>query len=91
MHPNPTHLPIPSYPPLTTSPTTEKKKLTVEAVVLSQCVRPIVYPFVHTSLLANVHCNESLVWYEASGVCYSIITGTLRVILKTVYLFTYLF
>ena len=24
------------------------------------------------SLLANVHCNESLVWFEASGFCYTI-------------------
>jgi hypothetical protein len=24
----------------------------------------IVYPFVHTSLLVNVNCNESLVWFE---------------------------
>jgi hypothetical protein len=31
---------------------------------------------VHTSLLANVHCNDSLVWYEAPGFCYTINTGT---------------
>jgi hypothetical protein len=36
---------------------------------------PTELPFVHTSLLANVHCNDSLVWYEASGFCYSIDTG----------------
>lgn len=29
-----------------------------------------VYPFVHTSLLENIHCNESLVWFETSGFCY---------------------
>jgi hypothetical protein len=39
-------------------------------------VCPMVYPFDHSSLLANVHCNESLVWYEASGFCYSISTGS---------------
>ena len=36
----------------------------------------ILHPFVHTSLLANVHCNESLVWFEASGFCYTINTGS---------------
>jgi hypothetical protein len=36
----------------------------------------MVYPFVHTSLLANVHFNESFIWYEASGFCYIINTGT---------------
>jgi hypothetical protein len=44
----------------------------MEAVVCST-VRPFV---VYTSLLAKVHCNESLVWYEASGFCYSISTIT---------------
>lgn len=29
-----------------------------------------------TSLLANVHCNESLVWFKASGFCYTINTGS---------------
>jgi hypothetical protein len=43
----------------------------VEAVVC-----PTADPFVHTSLLANIHCNDLLVWYEASGFCYSINTGS---------------
>jgi hypothetical protein len=30
--------------------------------------------FVHTSLLANVHCNESLVWFDISGFYYTIST-----------------
>jgi hypothetical protein len=34
----------------------------VEVVVCST-----VDPFVYTSSLANVHCNESLVWFEVSG------------------------
>ena len=32
-------------------------------------------PFVHTSLLAGVHCKESLVWFEASGFYYTINAG----------------
>lgn len=40
-------------------------------------VRHTVYPAVHTSLLANVHFSESLVWSGASGV-YSINTGSSR-------------
>jgi hypothetical protein len=44
---------------------------------LRPCNWPVVeVPFVHTSLLANVHCNESLVLFKASGYCYSINTGT---------------
>ena len=35
-----------------------------------------VYSFVHTVLIANVHCNEILVCFEASGVCYTINTGS---------------
>ena len=33
-----------------------------------------VYPFVQTALLANVHCNELLVWFKASGFWYTINT-----------------
>lgn len=29
------------------------------------------YVFAQTSLLAKVHCNELLVWFEASGFCYT--------------------
>ena len=45
----------------------------VELYCVTVC--PTVYPFVHT-LLANVHTSDSLVWYEASGFCYSINTRT---------------
>jgi hypothetical protein len=30
-------------------------------------VVPITHPFVHTSLLANVYCNDSMVWHEVSA------------------------
>ena len=44
---------------------------------LRPCNWPVVeVPFVHTSLLANVHCNESLVWFEASDFCYTGNTGS---------------
>jgi hypothetical protein len=33
-------------------------------------------PFVYILLPANVLCNDSLVWYEAFGFCFSINTGT---------------
>ena len=36
---------------------------------MSQSV--MVYLFDHMSLLANVHCNEPLVWFKASGFCYT--------------------
>jgi hypothetical protein len=51
-----------------------QKNLNCGSCSVSQCVPRI--PFVYTSSLANVHCNESLVWYECSGFCYSINTGT---------------
>jgi len=37
-------------------------------------VSNIVYPFFHTSLLANVYCNESLFCFKASDFCYIIYT-----------------
>ena len=33
-------------------------------------------PLVQLVLSANVHCNESLVWFKASGFWYPIITGS---------------
>ena len=36
---------------------------------MSQCVPQYTHPFVHTSLLANVHYSQSLVWFEASSFC----------------------
>jgi hypothetical protein len=30
---------------------------------------PAVYPSVHDSSFANVHCNESLFWFKSSGFC----------------------
>ena len=41
---------------------------------MSLCAPSI--PFVHISLLAKFHCNDSLVWFEASGSCYTISTGS---------------
>jgi hypothetical protein len=45
--------------------------------MVEAAVCPTVYPFVHTALLADVHYNESLVWFEASGFCYTLNTGIL--------------
>lgn len=45
-----------------------------------------VYLFVHTAWLADVHCNESLVWFEASGFCYTINTGSLLGLLSDILL-----
>jgi hypothetical protein len=35
-----------------------------------------VYPFPQTASLANDHCSEPLVWFEASGFCPTIIPGS---------------
>ena len=36
----------------------------------------IVHSFAQTALLTNVHCNEPSVWFEASGFCHTINTGS---------------
>jgi hypothetical protein len=64
MHPNPTQLPIPS--PHTQSPPLQPLH---SRTCWGSCSVSHSIPFVHTSLLANVHCNESVVWFEASGFC----------------------
>lgn len=44
----------------------------------SRCgtVCPTEHPFVHSSSFANLHCNDSWVWSEASGFCFTINSGT---------------
>ena len=65
MHPNPTvSLPL-HICPCNLHKRKQQTNLTIEAVVW-QCA-PTVHPFAQTALLANVHCSESLVWFEASG------------------------
>jgi hypothetical protein len=88
MHLNSTHLPIPLYSPSApaTSPKEKKKrkkkkkknnKAAATTTTTSRCITvwPTVHTFVHTSLLGN-DCNESLVWFEASGFCYTVNTGS---------------
>lgn len=64
MHLNPTHFPVPSYQPsaLATSP---QRKIILKLSLKLWCV-PVCHPFAQTGLPANVHCSESLVWFEAS-------------------------
>ena len=79
MHPN--SLISPSLfiqPPTLQPPQLQKKtkvKQSIENISLWKLwcvpVRPTVYPFVHTSSLAKVHCNESLVWFQAFGYCHT--------------------
>jgi hypothetical protein len=44
--------------------------------VVCHSVCHMVHPFVSTFYLANVCCNQSLVWFEASGFCYTINPGS---------------
>lgn len=48
--------------------TKSEKNLLLKLWCVTLC--PTVYPLVHNSLLWNIHCNESLIWSEASGFCY---------------------
>ena len=63
-----THLPVLQLPP----PNIEKTLLWKCGV--SQCVPQ--YTFCPYFFACKCHCNDPLVWYEASGFCYSINAGT---------------
>lgn len=86
MHLNSSHLPVPSYLPCTlaTSPhkrkTNKTKSLALKAVVCLHVSHST--PCVHIPLLANVQCNESLIWFKASGFCYTINTEFLSGLLS---------
>jgi hypothetical protein len=75
---------LPLYP-LATSPApnkthTNKQQQITENISLCKLyyvtVWSTVYPSVHTSSLANIHCNESLIWTQISGFCDTILAGT---------------
>lgn len=57
---------------------TEKHLAVGAAVCQNVSLSP---PFAQTALLANVDSNESLAWFQASGFCYTIKTGTTLVLL----------
>lgn len=38
-------------------------------------VSHVVNPFDHISMLVNIHCKESLVWFKTSGFYYTISAG----------------
>jgi len=67
--PNPTLLLIPPHLPsaLATSPQKRTKQLRIISPWKLLCVTVPTY----TALLSNVHCNDSLVWFEVSGFCCS--------------------
>lgn len=77
MHPSPIHFlvlisalhPCNIPPPQRNSTTTTSKQTKIIALWELQCVTVSVchtiYPFAQTALLANIHCNQLLVWFEA--------------------------
>lgn len=56
--------------------------LTVQAAVCHGVSYSI--PFSQIALFANVHCNESSVWFKASGFCHTINTGSLPGLLSNI-------
>lgn len=89
MHTNSTHLPVLFYSLFThvtfppkggkKKPTNQSNKKQKQISHLGSCgikACQAVFPFVCTSFLANVHCNTSLVLFEASGFCYTTSTGS---------------
>ena len=60
MHTNPTHLPLPPYPPFalaTPSLKENKTKSHPGSCGVSWCVTQYIHPFAQTALLANDHCS----------------------------------
>lgn len=45
-----------------------------------------VFSFTQKAFLASIHCDESLVWFETSGFCFTINTGTLLGLLSDILL-----
>jgi hypothetical protein len=75
-HPNPTHLSVPTLHPCKPPPQKKEKENIINLIVAAIVCHSHSHSntFVHTSLLANVHCTESWVCFETSGFCYSIYT-----------------
>lgn len=67
---SPTHLPFPSHLPSALATSPKRKRISPWRLVCHT-----VCPFARTVSLADGGCSESLVWFEASGFCYST-TGT---------------
>lgn len=84
MHLDSIHLPVPSYPPsaLAVFPQNKIKRRKKKERKISTwklwcgTVSCTVDPLAHITLLAGVHCKESLVWFEAPGFCYTVDTGS---------------
>lgn len=77
-------IPIPLYLLLQPPPRqAQKKNLVTEAVV---CHSHTVYSLIHISLFANTHYNELLIWFQASGFCYTINTRSLLELLLAILL-----
>lgn len=67
------HSTLESCPPQRKQKVEIRKKKSVRKL-LCDMVCPTVYPL--SKSLLNAHCNESLVWFTASGFCYPINTRT---------------
>jgi hypothetical protein len=79
MHPNTTHLTVPSYLPsnLSICKNLKRKRNLIVEVVVYHSVSHNIDPISLSSLLENIHRNESLVWFEAFGFYCTIDTRSL--------------
>lgn len=87
-HPSPLQLSTPqkrNSPPKTPKPIQPNQKPSLcGSYDVSQC--PTVYPFIHNSLLINIHRNKSLVWVSASDFCCTTNTGSSQELLLDILL-----
>lgn len=75
LHPNPTHLPLPFTLPFHPCYLLcNRKNSPCRSCSVPWCVPR--YSLCPYSLLNKVHCTDLSVWFEASGFCYFISTGT---------------
>ena len=68
---------------------TKHQKTTSPWKLVCATVFHTIYPFAHTALLTNIHCNESSSWLETSDFCYTINTGSSLGLLSDILLLPY--
>jgi len=67
---------VPVLHPCNQTTNRKKKKRHIMEAIVCLSVPHSKYSFIHTSLLVKVPCNESLFWFEVSGLCYTSNTGS---------------
>lgn len=78
-----------TYPQALQPPSPAEKKISLGKLYHATVCSTQYIPFVHISLLANIHCHVLLVWYRASGFCHSISNGMSLALISNILLLFY--